>query len=892
MRIDSIDWKRLSQLLDEALDLEPAQREQWVGSLGPEHADLRPTLQEILLERGAIETSDFLRRLPDFSATPAALSLKTGDLIGPYRLVRELGSGGTAVVWLAERADGTLQRKVAIKLPHLGLIDRGLAARITRERDILATLEHPNIARLYDAGVDYRGRPYLALEYVDGVSPDRYCADHALTLAQRLELFLRIARTVAFAHARLIVHRDLKPNNILVSVDGTVRLLDFGIARLLQGDRASPANQTQIGVRALTPAYAAPEQFLGRPVTVATDVYSLAVILYELLTGHSPYLPTRATVAALEECVLNDEPRLASTIARARDARALRGDLDTILAKALKKAPAERYTSVEALASDIERHLAGLPIAARSPSFGYVSRKFARRNAMPLAVTALVVFALSASLGVAAWQWKQATRERLVAIDRLANSQASADFMSAILMERLQPGESVTFEELIARSETMATESGRADLRTRIFATDFLASWYMANGLAPQAERLLTRTITSLPADQVREGALLRCRRATAWRQLGRDSEARDALTTEIERTADDAATQAQCLIQRAWLAEAMHDAPGALEYARSAQRQSKLAGVESVYDTATILETIGAAHALAHRSDKAQEYYRAALDLFEKSGRPRSRAAASVHLGWAATSMDLGNPLRALEHTDTAIAIDQELAPGVHESAVTMGNRGRLLAQLGRFDDATAQFDAAAPLAAERGNAASQAAIAVGRADLAIARGQFDRAHSELAAAAQALQSRSLPTGQTVSARYLLTRATLAAAEGNGDDAAAMFSDSVAAYEKLDCCDGQRALALARRAEALAAGGRLNEALTDAARALDLARTAQASEPSSYYTGSALRSMARVRELQGQHRDAAEAYRLAAAHFANTLGATNPQTVQMRQAAAHVTSP
>jgi serine/threonine-protein kinase len=889
VRIDSVDWKRLSRLLDEALDLEPAQREHWLRSLGPEYADLRGTLHEILFDRSAVETSDFLRGLPEFSAKPAAITVQAGDLIGPYRLVRELGSGGTAVVWLAERADGAMQRKVAIKLPHLGLIDRGLTARITRERDILATLEHPNIARLYDAGVDYRGRPFLALEYVDGVSPDRYCADHSLSLDQRLGLFLQIVRTVAFAHARLIVHRDLKPNNILVAADGTVRLLDFGIARILQGERAA-AHQTQFGLRALTPAYAAPEQFVGQPVTVATDVYSLAVILYEMLTGHSPYLPARATPAALEESVLRDEPRLASTVAPARDARALRGDLDTILAKALRKAPSERYPSVEAFAADIERHLAGRPISARAPSFGYVARKFVRRHSLPLAITSVVVLALAASLGIAAWQWNRAEMQRLVAIDRLANSQASADFVSAILMERLQPGASLTFEELIARSESMAAESGREDLRTRIFATDFLGNWYMANGFAGKAETLLTRTIDSLPSEEARKGSLLRCRRAGAWRQLGRDAAALQELTAEIARTADDPATQAQCLLERAWLADALHDAPAALEYSLAAQRQLKLAGTESVYDTAAVLQTIGNAHSLAHRSDKAQAFYRDALDVFERSGRPRSRAAASVHLSWAATAMDLGNPLRALEHTDTAIAIDRELAPGVQESEVITGNRARLLVQLGRFEEASAQFEAAAARAVERDNKASQAAIAVGRADIALALGQFDRAHAQLDVAKDALNSPNLPAGHTVGARFLLSSATLAAAEGRHNEAAAMFNDAIAAYQRLECCDGQRSLALARRAEALAMSDRADEAAADATRAVEIARSAQGSEPYSTFTGSALRAVARVRERQGQQREAAAAYTLAAAHFANTLGTTSPQALEIREAVTRIT--
>src|SRR5262249_48647735 len=247
--------------------------------------------------------------------------------------------------------------------------------------------------------------------------------------------------------------------------------------------------------------------------------------------------------------------------------------------------------------------------------------------------------------------------------------------------------------------------SGREDLRTRIFATDFLASWYMANGRAAQAERLLTNTIDSLPADQLRQGSLLRCRRAAAWRQLGRAEEARTALSAEIERTADDAATQAQCLLQRAWLAEAMHDAPGALDFALLAQKQSKLAGVESVYDTAAILETIGSAHSLAHRSDQAQAYYREALNAFERTGRARGRAAAAVHLSWAADSLDFGNPLRALEHAEIAIGINKEIAPGVHESEVTLGNRARLLVQLGRFDEASEQFESASARAVERGN-------------------------------------------------------------------------------------------------------------------------------------------------------------------------------------------
>jgi serine/threonine protein kinase len=884
MKIPLVDWERLSRLLDEALDLDPKKREPWINSLGPEHDDVRGVLREILLERSGVETSDFLQRIPQFSAVPQGIAVRTDDLVGPYRLLRELGSGGTADVWLAERADGVLKRKVAIKLPHLGLIDRGLGARMARERDILAGLEHPNIARLYDAGIDHKGRPYLALEYVDGIPPDQYCEKHALPIRQRLELFLHIARTVAYAHAHLIVHRDLKPNNILVTNDGSVRLLDFGIARLLQGNPTASSHQTQIGAHALTPAYAAPEQFTNQPVTVATDVYSLAVILFELVTGHTPYSPKRNTPAALEEAVLRDEPRLASSVALSREARELRGDIDTILAKALKKSPHERYASVEAFAADIERHLAGLPIAARAPSFWYVTKKFSRRNALPLGVAVLVTLALATSLGVAAWQWTRAEQQRLIAVDRLANSVASTDFMSAILMERLQPGESVTFEELIARSEQMAHESGENDLRTRIFATDFLANWYMANGLAAKAEKLLTQTIASLPENEPRLGSLLECRRAIAWQQLGREVAAREALTTQIARTSDDPATRAQCLLLRAYFALSMYDAAGALRFAQGAQRQSELAGTESVYDTASILETMGSAYALAHRSDLAQSYFRRALGVFEQSGRGRTRAAAAVHQSWAASSLNTGSPALALEHIDTAIAINKELAPNVQESAITLSNRARSLVQLGRFAEANAQFEEAARLAASREEAISQAAIAVGQSDIAIALGELDRAQGHLADAELALRSPDLPAGQSVGARHLLAQAALSAARGNLESAAALSSSAINAYEKLDCCYGPRALAFALRAQISVKRHQLTAAQAEASRAVDEAKTAQAKEPYSFYTANALRALGMVREAQGLRREASAAYHLAAEHFANTLGPASPDALQVKK--------
>jgi serine/threonine-protein kinase len=403
MSLSGADWVKLSQLLDQALDLDPAHRKQWVESLPPEHGALGDTLRELLLRESGAETSDILLESPALRGVQFAAA-GSGDLVGPYRLIRELGAGGTATVWLAERADGSLRRQVALKLPRIAWLDRGLAERLNRERDILASLEHPSIARLYDAGVDEAGRPYLALEYVEGIPLDRYAAEHRLSVAQRLSLFVWVARAVAFAHARLIVHRDLKPTNILVKENGEISLLDFGIARLLQPESLADQHLTRAGLRALTPQYAAPEQFTSQPITVATDVYSLGVLLYSLLSERSPYELERDSRAELEDAIVNRDPLPLTKGVAAKTARALRGDIEMIVRKAMSKQPSDRYETVSAFIDDIERHQHNLPVRAQPEWFGYRVRKFIRRNRLSVVAATVAATALLAGLSIALWQ--------------------------------------------------------------------------------------------------------------------------------------------------------------------------------------------------------------------------------------------------------------------------------------------------------------------------------------------------------------------------------------------------------------------------------------------------------------------------------------------------------
>jgi eukaryotic-like serine/threonine-protein kinase len=467
------DWVTLRQLLDAALELAPSAREAWVAQLDPRHQALKPRLRALLSHAESAAAEALLNTLPKLGppaggrrAEPAALS---GTCVGPYRLLRPIGEGGMATVWLAERTDVLQLRRVALKLPHPAWRRADLAERMVREREILSTLEHPHIARLYDAGVADDGQPYLALEYVEGVPIDVFCRSRGLGVRQRLALFLQVAKAVAHAHAQLVVHRDLKPSNILVTAVGEVRLLDFGIARLLERGVAEESDHTRETGRALTPDYAAPELIQGRPTGTAADVYSLGVVLYELLAGVRPYRLDRQTRRGLEEALAQVAPRRPSELASERKLqRALRGDVDTIVMKAIRPLPADRYTTVGALAEDIERHLVGRPVAARPDAWSYRLARFVARKRGAVLSVALVGATLLAGVAVATWQARLAQAERRHA-DEVKN------FITGVIRDadpaagRGKPLEAV---ELLrhARSRLQQIDAARVALRVELLS--------------------------------------------------------------------------------------------------------------------------------------------------------------------------------------------------------------------------------------------------------------------------------------------------------------------------------------------------------------------------------------------------------------------------------------
>jgi eukaryotic-like serine/threonine-protein kinase len=497
----------LSRLWDEAQAVAPAARPEWLRGSRSSSPRVREALERWLSDPAFEAEDNFLvsgvsQALPELNDRTSA----AGERVGPYRLVRELGRGGMGSVWLAERADGLMRRAVAVKLPHSWFAPRFLA-RFAREREILASLTHPNIGRLYDAGVTPSGQPYLALEYVDGESLTTYCRQRGLDIRACLLLFLQVVDAVRFAHEQHVVHRDLKPTNILVSADGQVHLVDFGIAKLLDDDE--DGRTAQLGDGALTPNYASPEQLAGQAVGPQSDVYSLGVLLYELLTGVLPYSATRATRAAIEHAVLeaaiprpSEAVRRRSAAAEARRiARQLRGDLDTIVLTALQREPARRFVSVQALGDDLRRTLAGEPVRSRPDSVAYRASRFVQRYHVIVAASLLVMISLGGGLVIAWRSAHEARTQERIAQEHARTSAEVVKFVSELFSANEpragaagKTGEMTVKQVLDAGAAHVAASMNEAP-RTKLKLLELMGNMYDSLAQYPESAQLFRQRV-------------------------------------------------------------------------------------------------------------------------------------------------------------------------------------------------------------------------------------------------------------------------------------------------------------------------------------------------------------------------------------------------------------
>jgi serine/threonine protein kinase/tetratricopeptide (TPR) repeat protein len=523
MRLTKDELRALSKLLDEALDIPEAGREAWLEGLADPHASLRPALRNMLARQVGVETHDFLETLPKFAdedgvaaTAPSNSELHAGAVVGGYRLAREIGHGGMSSVWLAERIDGVMKRSVALKFPFVHLRQSHFADRFVRERDILASLAHANIARLYDAGFGSLGQPFLVMEYIEGMPLIEHCDLHRLDLHERLRLFTQVLSAVQYAHSRLVIHRDLKPSNILVTTEHQVALLDFGIAKLTVDGEARETELTQYGGRALTPNYASPEQIAGQSLTTASDIYSLGIVLYELFTGVLPYKIRGESRGALEEAILHADPVKPSQMVNnevcaanrgmtaAKLTKTMRGDLDTIVLKALKKSPEDRYLTAQAFSEDIARYLGNQPVLAQPDNAIYRAGKFLRRNKVVVGAVGGIVAALTTGLGVAMWQARVAHMEAHRAQTEAHRAQTVQAFLLDIFQTNSidqsdpQKGRHMTAKELLDAGAKQVSDKLKGSPEAEEQVMDTLADMYFELGLSDEAANLRHQRIAVL----------------------------------------------------------------------------------------------------------------------------------------------------------------------------------------------------------------------------------------------------------------------------------------------------------------------------------------------------------------------------------------------------------
>lgn len=526
-------WAEIEPLLNELLALPEAERPVFLAQLPADQQVWRNTLEDLIRADAAADAAGFLAQaasLPLDSTTPGQRpdAWQANQVLGPWQLIQELGRGGMASVWLARPAQGEFQREVALKLPHSPTPQ--LAERFRRERDVLARLSHPGIARLFDAGVTPDGLPWLAMEHVQGQELLSWSQAQPSTVRQDLTLLLQICEALQYAHGQLVVHRDIKPANVLVQADGRVKLLDFGIARLLED--ADEPSLTQLGQRPMTPEYASPEQVRGEAPGVASDVYALGVLAYRLLSGQSPYAGAVAQHRhALEQAILEFRPpppsQQAQDLARRK---ALRGDLDTIVLKALAKDADQRYASVEALAADLRRHLDGKPVLARAPSWRYVAGRFVRRHRVGVSASAMAVLAL---LGSTAWALRSASLARQEA----ARSDAMYGFVVGLFNPDHSPQPDIREREMPVRQliergalRVLDTLQDQPQARARLLADlSTLTQQLGLNALSTQlaTERVRMALQTSGPQSVAYADALLGQR--DGWEAQGQYKEGFDA---------------------------------------------------------------------------------------------------------------------------------------------------------------------------------------------------------------------------------------------------------------------------------------------------------------------------------------------------------------------------
>ena len=899
-------WRTLSPILDKALELEGEDRLKWIHSQDPELArELESMLREhrFLAEAGFLENT--IVEVPPTDATLA------GQTLGVYKLVSEIGQGGMGSVWLAERSDGRFERQVAVKFLNLALMGKAGEERFKREGKILALLAHENIADLIDAGVTGAGQPYLVLEYVDGDQIDRYCRENQIDVRARIHLFLEVMEAVAKAHSNLIVHRDLKPSNILVRKDNHVKLLDFGIAKLIEGETGEESRHVfTIGGNALTPEYAAPEQLQGEQITTATDVYALGVLLYLLLTGQHPTSPPgRNTPAELVRSIVDVEPPRASDIVSRsnmtfsqaashadsiglspeRLRRTLRGDLDTILGKALKKDPAERYPSVTAFAEDLRRHLKTQPIGARPDALTYRAVKFVRRNRVAVGLSLLAFVTAIAGLVGTLLQAHTARVQRDLALHQLVRAERTADLNELLLSDVAPMGKPLRADQLLQREESVIEHEHNPDTANHIELLLSLGNQYSGEDDNKSALRVLNQAyqLSRLSSDPIRGKAS--CVLAAAMVPVGELARAEMLFQEgmhELGHTKQFPSEHSSCLLSGSEIAYRNGNSADAIARARASEEALQNSPSHWNLQELNVLINLAGVLGDAGKFREADRTFKRASALMTDLGYDDTQKAVKLFNDWALTLTYDGRELEAERIYRHAIEISRTDQTRNSVPTALLYNYASVLRELGRSNEASAYLETATAKARLTNEQILIDQVDLLRARMFIDDHEYARA-GELMTQTEPRLQKKFPPNHFAFAALTSDRSRLALANGDTYSALRLADRAIdideASIKNFGECAAFVPILLIRRSQVELKAHRLKEAEADALHALQLLNAQSESGIHSSNIGRAYLVLALSLRAQSRSRESQDAFQNASQNLEDTLGPAHPDSKAAR---------
>jgi tetratricopeptide (TPR) repeat protein len=876
-----IDWASLSAALDRALDLPAESRERWLEELARTQPALASRVRSLLGAGDAMRRQGFLDGQAIELDPAAAVLDPAGTRLGPFELETVIGRGGMGAVWRARRIDGQFEQLVAIKLLSTPWFDAQSQARFRREVKLLSRLDHVNIGRLIDAGLGPANQPYLVLEYIAGERLDEHCSKFGLDVEARLALFLQLCSAVAYAHRQLIVHRDIKPSNVLVTADGVPKLLDFGIARLLD-DPLAPTDATRLTQSSpMTPGYAAPEQLLGEEADTSTDTYQLGILLHELLTGRRPFERQGQSAEAGLQARLRDELPPASSLPGV--GREVRGDLDRIVAKALRYQRAERYASAAELAADVRRHLAHEPIVARAPTFAYRAGKFLRRYRRGVALVTVALLAVAVGAIGALTQARAARLESERATRELGYARATHELLTQLLQQGT--GHALTTPELLAPGESWIDEQFAGDPLMRARLQYALAEQYGLLGQPQPAQVLLRKAYASAATDgDPSLKAHIACDLGESLAYSGQLAAAFRIFDETIARLGapERQADLANCLASRAngyeqdgASARALADLQRALQLYERDETVERRALLNVRISLAWSLSNAGKAAASA-------EQYGTVMAELESLRLDRTAMALKVLNNWGLMFLNAGQLTQAESVFERARELFKDIDSGQVGDPAVFGNSARLLTELGRNQDALPLFARAMDLAEKNQLLQWLAVLPIYEAQARINLGDLNGAEALLQASAPRLAA--LYHGENRHfATLALRRGRLAMARGDAVVARRHYLEAVAIGKRVGVGAAVYTIPKADGALAALQVGDLDAATAEADEAVALATGALEGYSSSMPLGAALLAKSLVLKSRGHRSEAATLARQALLQLEASAG---PDAAATRRAA------